>query len=86
LNIDVAVAGSHPLFAATPELHELGRETMKKIMWPAFGGNETMYDVWLHDTKGKIDILGTGSDYTAFVHSGVAVIDVSCASGRYRDP
>lgn len=81
LNIDVAVSGPHPHISASPELHELAVETMKKILWPALGGNETMYDIWHADTKGSVGVLGSGSDYTAFVHRGVAAIDMGADPG-----
>ena len=42
LNIDVAVSGPHPSIAATPELHDISTEVMKKVMWPAMGGDQTM--------------------------------------------
>ena len=41
LNIDVGTSGPHPGISATPELHAIAIETMKKVMWPAFGGNYT---------------------------------------------
>lgn len=47
LNIDSATSGPHPSISATPELHALGVETMKKVAWPLFGYNQTMWDVWM---------------------------------------
>ena len=42
LNIDVGTSGPHPGISATPELHEVAIAQMKKVMWPALGGNRTM--------------------------------------------
>ncbi|RMY98480.1 hypothetical protein D0864_04371 [Hortaea werneckii] len=58
LNIDVATSGPHPSISAVPELHALGVEMMKKVSWPLFGYNQTMYDVWYEDTEGEIGVLG----------------------------
>ncbi|KAI6794163.1 putative glutamate carboxypeptidase [Hortaea werneckii] len=90
LNIDVATSGPHPSISAVPELHALGVEMMKKVSWPLFGYNQTMYDVWYEDTEGEIGVLGrltghlpqlSGSDYTAFLHRGVASIDMGSDPG-----
>ncbi|KAF2160563.1 hypothetical protein M409DRAFT_28947 [Zasmidium cellare ATCC 36951] len=81
LNIDVGASGPHPGISSTPEQHEIAVETMKKIVWPALGGNETMYDVWYDDTEGETGVLGSGSDYTAFVHRGIASIDMGSDPG-----
>lgn len=85
LNIDVAVAGPHPDISATPELHRIAQDIMKKVLWSALEGNSTMYDVWQHDTDGTLGVLGSGSDYTSFVHRGVAAIDMGSYPGP-RDP
>lgn len=62
LNIDVGASGPHPDMSASPELHALGVETMKKVSWPLFGENQTMYDVWYEDTEGEIGVLGVSDD------------------------
>lgn len=80
LNIDVAVSGSAPGISATPELHAIGVETMKKVLWPITGYNSTMYDVWSQD-DGEVGVLGSGSDYTGFLHRGVASIDMGSDPG-----
>lgn len=43
LNIDVGCSGPHPSISASPELHEIGIEMMKKVIWEAMPGNKTMY-------------------------------------------
>lgn len=58
---------------------------MKKVLWPAIEGNSTMYDNWEYDTNGAIGVLGSGSDYTSFVHRGVAAIDMGSGGGP-NDP
>jgi N-acetylated-alpha-linked acidic dipeptidase len=85
LNIDIAVSGPIPGIAATPELHSIGVEIMKKIIWPYRGTtNRTMYDVWMEE-DGEIGVLGSGSDYTSFVHRGIGAIDMG-AGGGPNDP
>ncbi|KAF2737623.1 N-acetylated-alpha-linked acidic dipeptidase-like protein 2 [Polyplosphaeria fusca] len=85
LNIDVAVSGPIPGLSATPELHAIGVEIMKKVAWPYRGTtNRTMYDVWMEE-DGEIGVLGSGSDYTAFVHRGIGAIDMG-AEGGPEDP
>lgn len=39
-----------------------------------------MYDAWNAATGGDVGVLGSGSDYTAFVHNGIA----SVSRGTYR--
>lgn len=72
LNVDIAASGPHPAIAATPELHTIATDVMKKISWP--NTNRTMYDVWYEDTNGTVGVLGSGSDYTAFVHRGIGSV------------
>ena len=76
LNIDIAASGPHPAIAATPELHTIATDVMKKISWPMT--NRTMHDVWYEDTNGTVGVLGSGSDYTAFVHRGIGAVSVTC--------
>ncbi|KAI0817260.1 N-acetylated-alpha-linked acidic dipeptidase-like protein 2 [Xylaria sp. FL0064] len=83
LNIDVGATGAWPYFDATPELHEISVDVMKKVPW--MDTNRTMYDAWLEYTGGEIGVLGSGSDYTAFVHKGIGAIDMS-ANGGSNDP
>ena len=86
LNIDVAVSGPYPDFAATPDLHAITTSLTKKIVWPLHGTtNRTLYEVWSEDVDGEIGVLGSGSDYTPFLHSGIASIDIG-AGGGPNDP
>ncbi|EXJ56377.1 uncharacterized protein A1O5_12644 [Cladophialophora psammophila CBS 110553] len=73
LNLDGAASGLNPDLSASPELHKIATETMKK------------YDVWYGLSKGKVGVLGPGSDYTAFVHNGIASLDTGCGRGA-SDP
>jgi N-acetylated-alpha-linked acidic dipeptidase len=85
LNIDVAVSGPIPDVSATPDLHAIGASLMKKIVYPFRGSsNQTMYDVW-SASDGEFGVLGSGSDYTAFLHRGIAAIDMG-AGGGPNDP
>jgi N-acetylated-alpha-linked acidic dipeptidase len=85
LNIDVAVSGPIPDFSATPDMHAIATSLMKKIVYPYRGSSEqTLHDVWSSLT-GEIGVLGSGSDYTAFLHRGIAAIDMG-AGGGPNDP
>ncbi|ORY06227.1 N-acetylated-alpha-linked acidic dipeptidase-like protein 2 [Clohesyomyces aquaticus] len=85
LNIDIAVSGPIPDVAASPDLHAIAIATMKKIVWPYRGAtNYTMYDVWKSES-GHVGVLGSGSDYTSFLHRGIAAIDMG-AGGGANDP
>ena len=85
LNIDVAVSGPWPDISATPDLHAIAIETMKKVIYPIPGSShQTMYDVW-RNVSGEVGVLGSGSDYTAFLHRGIASIDMG-AGGGPTDP
>ncbi|KAF1809800.1 N-acetylated-alpha-linked acidic dipeptidase-like protein 2 [Eremomyces bilateralis CBS 781.70] len=82
LNIDVGCSGPSPGLSATPELHKVAIETMKKVIWPKNGAlNLTMYDVWFEETEGEVGVLGSGSDYTAFLHKGISSLDVGSDQG-----
>lgn len=45
LNIDVGASGAWPSIAATPELHDISIDVMKKVPW--MDTNRTMYDAWI---------------------------------------
>ncbi|KAI1435322.1 N-acetylated-alpha-linked acidic dipeptidase-like protein 2 [Xylaria sp. CBS 124048] len=81
LNIDVGTSGKWPSISATPELHAISMDVMKKVSW--MDTNQTMYDAWKAYSGGNIGVLGSGSDYTAFVHKGIGAIDMSSDPGRY---
>ena len=36
--------------------------------------NHYRYDVWVEDTEGEVGVLGSGSDYTSFLHKGMASV------------
>lgn len=82
LNIDVAVSGPIPDFSATPDLHAIAESLMKKVIWPYRGtNNRTLYDVHMNDARAEFGVLGSGSDYTAFLHRGIAAIDMGAGGG-----
>ncbi|OQV03349.1 Transferrin receptor-like dimerization domain-containing protein [Cladophialophora immunda] len=86
LNLDGAASGPNPELSASPELHKIATETMKKVVYPYHGyKNLTYYDVWYGLSKGTVGVLGSGSDYTAFVHNGIASLDTGCGGGS-NDP
>ncbi|KAF4776822.1 PA domain-containing protein [Colletotrichum scovillei] len=86
LNIDVAVSGPRPALATTPELQTVGTEIFKKIIYPNFGGfNISLYDAWLESSEGIVESLGSGSDFTGFLHRGINSLDVGSNNGA-TDP
>ncbi|KAF2272944.1 glutamate carboxypeptidase 2 [Westerdykella ornata] len=77
LNIDVAVSGPVPDFSATPDFHEIAAQIQKKVIWPYRNTTDrTLYDVWQTEAGGEFGVLGSGSDYTGFLHRGIACIDL----------
>jgi len=81
LNIDFAVSGPVPDMSATPDLYNISTSLMKKIVYPYRNETEVkLYDVWKHE-GGKPGILGSGSDYTSFLHRGIAAIDIGAGGG-----
>ncbi|KIX00289.1 uncharacterized protein Z518_10428 [Rhinocladiella mackenziei CBS 650.93] len=82
LNLDIATSGPNPDLSASPELHEIATETMKKVVYPYRGyDNLTLYDVWYGLSEGEVGVLGSGSDYTSFLHNGISSLDVGCGGG-----
>lgn len=80
------MSGPRPNLATTPELHTLATETMKKVIHPNFGGfNQSLYDAWYNASGGTVGVLGSGSDYTPFLHRGINSLDVG-SSGGPTDP
>ena len=57
---------------------------MRKVLWPA-SSNETIYDTWFAETDGEVNVLGSGSDYTSFLHKGISSLDVGSDQGP-EDP
>jgi hypothetical protein len=83
INLDVATSGPVPAVEATPDFHAIAIETMKKVFLPYHGlDNVTFYDVWSESGGGEIGVLGSGSDYTAFLHNnGISSIDITSNPG-----
>jgi N-acetylated-alpha-linked acidic dipeptidase len=80
------VSGPRPNLGASPELHKFATETLKKVIDPNFGGfNKSLYDAWHDATEGDIEVLGSGSDYTAFFHRGISALDTGSGGGA-NDP
>ncbi|KAF1939277.1 Zn-dependent exopeptidase [Clathrospora elynae] len=77
LNADLAVSGPIPDVSALPDPHAISTSLMKKIVYPYRSAtNLIIYDVWAHES-GEIGVLGSGNDYTAFLHRGIASIDMA---------
>ena len=87
INVDGAASGPYPDMSATPGLHKVGMDAMKKIVYPVKGvSNSTMYDVWQSLSEGEVGVLGSGSDYTAFVHNGIPSVSHSQFPALCRTP
>lgn len=83
LNLDIATSGPIPDISATPDLHDIAISTMKKVIYPYRGStNSTLYDAWYSARMGEVGVLGSGSDYTSFLHRGISSIDM----GSYPGP
>lgn len=77
LNIDVAVSGPRVSLAATPELHGISTETFKKVVSPNLGAyNESLFESWHRDSEGVVEVLGSGSDFTGFLHYGISSVSI----------
>ncbi|EON63151.1 hypothetical protein W97_02378 [Coniosporium apollinis CBS 100218] len=82
LNIDVGCSGPRPSLSATGDLHTIAVETMRKVIFPQGEAmNETLFDVWFAETQGVVGVLGSGSDYTSFLHRGISSLDVGSDAG-----
>lgn len=78
INLDIAVSGPVPGMSGSPELYSVAVDTMTKVIYPA-GGNQTLFDAYQSTNrfvpdKYRLGILGSGSDYTAFVHQGIGSV------------
>jgi N-acetylated-alpha-linked acidic dipeptidase len=86
LNVDVAVSGPRVEISTTPELHGLSADSFKKVVAPNWGAyNESLYDSWVRDTGGVVGVLGSGSDFTSFLHYGINSLDIASGNGA-EDP
>ncbi|OWB74315.1 hypothetical protein B5S31_g4104 [[Candida] boidinii] len=96
LNLDVAVAGTQLEIGSSPLLDDLLIECSKLIDYPLkkkmtttsteeTGKNITLYEHF--GDKDKISVLGSGSDYTAFLeHIGIPSVDLGFVSNGIDDP
>lgn len=89
LNVDIAVEGNYSLWGSgAPLMNSVYLESAKKIPNPdpkeVQNGRETVYDTWIerypdkvHTDKPTLNMLGSGSDYTAFMHYvGIPSVDI----------
>lgn len=82
LNVDVAVSGPRPYVDATPDLHTIASEVLRKVVYPNFGGfNISLYEAFQNSVGAKYGVLGSGSDFTSFLHRGVSSLDVGAGGG-----
>lgn len=43
--------------------------------------DETLYDAWSAENDGEVGTLGSGSDYTSFLHNGISSLDMGTDQG-----
>ncbi|CUM62836.1 uncharacterized protein PRCAT00000394001 [Priceomyces carsonii] len=85
LNLDSAVSGTNLVMLSSPVLNDILISVAKDVEYPKGG---TLYDHFINGPlRGNILILGSGSDYTAFLeHLGIPSFDMSFASANGIDP
>ncbi|GME66630.1 unnamed protein product [[Candida] boidinii] len=95
LNLDVAVAGTQLEIGSSPLLDDLLIECSKLINYPSKKKKTTSIDdteknITLYEhfgDKDKISVLGSGSDYTAFLeHIGIPSVDLGFVPNGIDDP
>ena len=83
-NQDVAVSGPHFRISSDPIMELLVKDCMKKVQQPYSNNNDnTIYSEWIKNkTYNNTGMLGSGSDYTVFVHEyGIASMDSGFVGG-----
>lgn len=85
LNIDSAVTGNSLTLQSSPLLKNVLLDIAKTVEYPKGG---SLYDHFLKGPhKGKVGILGSGSDYTVFLeHLGIPSFDIGFSSNPQVDP
>ncbi|KAI6777659.1 uncharacterized protein J7T54_004895 [Emericellopsis cladophorae] len=57
-------------------------DLFKKVIAPNAGAfKEFLYESWQRDAGGEVGLLGSGSDYTSFLHSGINSLDIGSSNG-----
>ncbi|KAI8981818.1 hypothetical protein BDF20DRAFT_818507 [Mycotypha africana] len=83
VNCDAGISGPYFKAGASPSLNQLLYEVTSMVMDPSTG--KSVYEAWGEHTNKTgipsprpfVDILGSGSDFTAFLdHLGIASIDI----------
>jgi N-acetylated-alpha-linked acidic dipeptidase len=76
INTDVAVAGTYLVAGATPSVCSVVQNVLSKIVDPSSGKNLSALYPFKPWPQGEVKALGSGSDYTSFLHHlGIASID-----------
>ncbi len=82
INVDSAVSGPFFHAAATPSLRSILYALQEEVLHPYSGE-----PIARNFSTGPIDILGSGSDFTVFVHYlGVSSVDMGSLIDRFRRP
>lgn len=55
--------------------------TSKKVIYPFRDKNGALYDAWYSASQSEVDVLGSGTNYTAFLHNGITSLDVGPKGG-----
>lgn len=81
INVDVGTTNPHFAATANPLLHSVIEAATKKVIDPNSKSGKTVYEVW----DKNIQILGSGSDFTAFQDFlGIPSLDIGF-SGSSKD-
>lgn len=84
LNTDVASIGPILTLSSSPLLNDLLLETAKELKYP--NSTKSLYEHFI-SYQGKINTLGSGSDYTVFLdHLGIPSVDLGFSSDVKKSP
>lgn len=85
LNVDTSVSGNNLVLELSPLLNDVLLESAKRVPYPKGG---SLYEHFINGPlKGKIGILGSGSDYTVFLeYLGIPSVDMGFGSDPAVDP
>ena len=83
-NQDVAVSGPYFGISTDPMMELLAIDSMKQVVYPGVNQEYEMsvYQHWIDQGNTKTGMLGSGSDYTVFVHEyGITSMDSRFTAG-----
>jgi N-acetylated-alpha-linked acidic dipeptidase len=80
INLDTAASGPELVVASTPNFEDAIGKVLREVQSPDQSTpGQTVHDVW----NGEVDLLGSGSDFTAFLDfAGVSSIHIGFEAGE----